>query len=102
MLWFLLGLLAATLVLLLLFVEQGQIFGFDADAFARVGALVAIALFVGGAFTHRRIPITDGIRNALIWAALAAMLVIGYNFFNAPPKPPETPGLDVRLPQTLV
>ncbi|MEO1066136.1 MAG: TIGR02281 family clan AA aspartic protease [Pseudomonadota bacterium] len=75
-----LGLIAITLVVLLAFGRDGEVFGLDADTFANMSYLAIVGLLVASAFTFRGQRLGNLVRDAAIWGGIILVLVAGYAF----------------------
>ena len=82
-LWILLGLIAATLVILLTFGASGTVAGVSSDQFANAVylGLIAAALLAGGRLWSG--GFSNALRNAAIWLAILVGLMALYNFSPA-------------------
>lgn len=81
MLYVVLGILLTAIVLLVLNHESGQVAGLQSEDFARLAWGAALVAAVGSAllFSYRG-RLGSALRHALIWVALALLLVIGYAY----------------------
>ncbi len=87
-----LAIIAIALTALLIWGEEPTIAGLAPDDFARLAQLSAILLLVGSSLVYFRTSARGHMRSALIWTAIAAVLVIGYLAFR------EEPAVDSLVP----
>lgn len=80
LLTFLLGLLLATLALLLFLPDSTRFAGLDKDEFAQFAQLTAIALAISAAFVSRRLPVAKTFRDIALWILAGLVLVTAYTF----------------------
>lgn len=72
---------AVALIALLVTGTEGTVLGFEADMFARVAMLAAMAFFVGSGLIRRgRGQLPEALRNIAIWLVIALVLVAGYAY----------------------
>jgi len=81
LLWIVIGGLAIAVALLVFRHEAGEVAGIDADTFASLAYLLALALIVGSAVValfYGRIG--EALRAAIFWIVLVAGLALGYTY----------------------
>ena len=81
LLWIVIGGLAIAVALLVFRHEAGEVAGIDADTFASLAYLLALALVIGGgviALFYGRIG--EALRAAMFWVVLVAGLALGYTY----------------------
>ncbi|WP_075217473.1 hypothetical protein [Mongoliimonas terrestris] len=70
------------MVVLVAFDDGGSLGGLDSDTFARTAQLGALALVIGSGLFATRKGAMARFRQAMIWLAVAFVLVVGYLAFN--------------------
>lgn len=94
LLWFILGILGLTVILLMVNDDAGTTFGLENDSFARLIYLGAIALVVGLAFVSRARAGGNMLLQIAVWLAITLGLVAGYKIYQGEPlfsTPPQIP-----------
>lgn len=76
------AILLTAMVVLVAFDDGGSLGGLDSDAFASVAQLGALALVIGAGLFATRQGAMVRFRQAMIWLAVAFVLVVGYLAFN--------------------
>ncbi|MFK8033291.1 MAG: TIGR02281 family clan AA aspartic protease [Hyphomicrobiales bacterium] len=78
-LWVLLLALAALLITLVVRNDAGTVLGMEIGAFGQLGVSLALLAFIGiGMFRGQRL--SEGIRQAFLWALMLLILVAGYSY----------------------
>lgn len=79
-LFILIGLIAATLVLLVWNGQTGSTFGLENDQFARAVSLSLMAAWIGLGLFSGRFPAGTNLRNVAIWLTMFLVIAAGYQY----------------------
>lgn len=76
--WILLGLLALTIIILLILPQGSTVFGLEDDEFANISYLAIIGLLIASGLSLRGLKLTKVIRDIGIWLLAGLILIAGY------------------------
>lgn len=76
------AILLTAMAVLVVFDDGGRLGGLESDAVAGMAQLGALALVIGAGLFATRQGAMVRFRQAMIWLAVASVLVVGYMAFN--------------------